>query len=195
MFYTLILSAGYSSRMGDLKPLLDIAGVPAVIQTIRTAQAAGSMPVVVTGYRADDIEAVLPPEIITVRNSRYFNGMFSSVRAGLNALPYDCEAFFLIPADCCAVSSDTYLRLLDEYNELISYPEYDGMQGHPVLIPARHITGLLTHNGTNGAKGYLQTQPSQSIHVPDPGILLDMDTPEDYTAMLKYYDVIHKNIK
>ncbi len=60
----LIIAAGFGSRLRDVsesKPLTPIAGIPLLELGVRQAQAAGvSRVVVVTGYKADLIEAFLP---------------------------------------------------------------------------------------------------------------------------------------
>ncbi|MDR3311110.1 MAG: NTP transferase domain-containing protein, partial [Oscillospiraceae bacterium] len=80
--FAVILAAGYSSRMGVLKPLLPVGGVPAVARTAGALTAAGVSPVVVTGHRAAEIEAALDSAgggLRVAYNGRYGDGMFSSV--------------------------------------------------------------------------------------------------------------------
>jgi CTP:molybdopterin cytidylyltransferase MocA len=55
-----IVAAGLSSRMGDYKPLMEIGGVSVARRVVRAFTRAGVSPiVVVTGYRADELEAHL----------------------------------------------------------------------------------------------------------------------------------------
>lgn len=60
----LIIAAGFGSRLRDIsdsKPLTPVAGVPLIELGIRQAAAAGARRVVVvTGHRADEVEAALP---------------------------------------------------------------------------------------------------------------------------------------
>lgn len=53
---------------------------------------AGGPVVVVTGHRAEEVEAVLPPAATHVRNHRWREGMASSLRVGLDALPERVDA-------------------------------------------------------------------------------------------------------
>ena len=78
-----VLAAGYSSRMGDFKPLLPVAGVPALKRCIDTLTAAGAETAVVTGFRREELAPLVREwgacEIV---NPDYGAGMFTSVLAG-----------------------------------------------------------------------------------------------------------------
>ncbi|MDR3209155.1 MAG: nucleotidyltransferase family protein [Oscillospiraceae bacterium] len=183
----LILAAGLSTRMGAFKPLLPVGGTTAIRRTVAAALQGADSVAVVTGHR----HAALAEELrgtgaSLVYNERYRDGMFSSLRAGLAALPAETDAFFLLPADCCAVAPATLGMLRAAYRGEILYPVCDGRRGHPPLIPARHIPGLLAYNGEDGARGYFLRFSFDAAETRDPGVLLDMDTPEDYAAILRY---------
>ena len=191
---TIILAAGLSRRMGVLKPLLPVGGTTAVLRTVHIAKSAGAGDVfLVTGYRHEDIrQAVInnAPDVQYIYNSEYNDGMFSSVLAGVSALPPETDALLLLPADCCAVSPDTLTALLRAFSEsdgkTVIYPTFSGRHGHPPLIPARAFKALLDYTGERGLAGYLRTCRTRDLDVPDPGIMLDMDTPKDYAALLEH---------
>ncbi|MDR2420695.1 MAG: nucleotidyltransferase family protein [Oscillospiraceae bacterium] len=196
-YAAVILAAGYSSRMGALKPLLPIAGVPAVRRVADTVMSAGVLPVVVTGHRAEDVAGALSGSgAIVAENKSYGDGMFSSVRAGIRALPPEARAFFLLPADCCAVKAETLAALIREFSsvrgapggtgERIIYPTFGGKRGHPPLLPGGFAPVLLGYGGEGGAKGCMESLPRAELSVPDGGILLDMDTPRAYAEMLRF---------
>ena len=57
----IILAAGYSSRMGEFKPLLELSGLAAIDRVIGLYQAVGVTDIhVVTGFRSATIEAAVP---------------------------------------------------------------------------------------------------------------------------------------
>ena len=189
----IILAAGLSNRMGDFKPLLPVGKRPAILRDIQTAQKAGVREIiVVTGHMREKIENIVSetaPDVRLVCNDRYENGMFSSVRAGISALPAEADGFFLLPADCCAVSSGTLSALMGRVaydGPVVLHPTYKGRRGHPPLIPARCADRIALYEGKDGLKGALDALESVDIETNDPGVLLDMDTPEDYKAMLAY---------
>jgi len=123
-------------------------------------------------------------------NDRYNDGMFSSVYTGVSALPAGASGFFLLPADCCAISPSTFVALAEAFTKNgcanITHPRYNGRRGHPPLIPAKYRDQILAYSGDNGLRGFLAPLPSFDVDTDDPGILMDMDTPEDYAALLKY---------
>ena len=96
-----ILAAGQSSRMEDFKPLLPLGNKCVTERVLHAFRAAGITDlIVVTGHRADELQRVVAPlKVRCVENSRYHQGMFSSVRTGIRALAASCEAFFIHPAD------------------------------------------------------------------------------------------------
>ena len=193
-FPIIILAAGLSERMGVFKPLLPVGGQPAVIRCIRAAEAAGINDIyIVTGHKHAETESVLrgkAPGARVVYNRGYRDGMFSSALAGISALPDSTDGFFLLPADCCAVSADVLRALIERFVEskgaCVARPVYRGRRGHPPLIPARFIGALLSYNGENGLKGFLSPLPTIEVEMSSPGVLMDMDTPEDYAGLLSF---------
>ena len=191
-FSAVILAAGLSSRMGVPKPLLPVGQKPALC--VAAAAFAGVEDIIiVTGSFRREIEELVQAEISfarTVHNARFNDGMFSSVLTGIGALPRECDGFFLLPADTCLVSPDTISLLFEKFTETggktVLYPVSGGPRGHPPLIPGGFAEGISDFSGEGGMKAYLEKFPSAEIETGDAGILLDMDTPSDYAALLKY---------
>lgn len=61
----------------------------------------------------------------------------------------------------------------------IAVPLYQGRRGNPVGFSRRHLPELLTLGGDQGARRLLKTYPVTEVEVDDPGIVHDIDTPED----------------
>lgn len=190
----LVVAAGLSSRMQAFKPLLPL-GRKTVIETlIDTLQAAGLTDiVVVTGFCASEVEAHLAGRGIRfVRNERYAETeMYDSVKAGLIALDGRCHRFFFVPGDVPLFQPQTLWALHDTmrvHQADVAIPLYNGRRGHPVLIDARLLEDIRCYTGDGGLKGALQSlsHARQELAVPDPGILLDADTPDDYQRLLVY---------
>ena len=180
--------------MGVFKPLLPVGEQPAVVRCIRAAEEAGITEIViVTGHMRTEIEDALrenAPGVKLVHNSGYRDGMFSSARAGIAALQGSPDGFFLLPADCCAVSTGIFRSLLEEFAKskgaCVIRPTYRGRRGHPPLIPAIFISALISYSGENGLKGFLSPLPTIGVEMSSPEALMDMDTPEDYAILLSY---------
>jgi CTP:molybdopterin cytidylyltransferase MocA len=190
----LILAAGLSERMGALKPLLPVGETTALQRSLRLASAAGISDVyVVTGNRTELIEETLGKSdrpVSVVFNKAYKTGMFSSIKAGVAALPENADGFFLLPADICAVGDSTVKTLARAFESCggakIIYPTFSGKRGHPPLIPLRCTQSLGEYRGDDGLRGFLSGYPFLEVETGDAGILLDMDTPEDYARILRY---------
>ncbi|MDD5167759.1 MAG: nucleotidyltransferase family protein [Syntrophales bacterium] len=189
-FSALILAAGTSSRMGALKPLLPLGEktiIEGVMGLFRTA--AISDITVVLGNEADRFIPILDRERVKwVINHSFQDGMFSSIQTGVHALDRDCRAFFLLPADMPFVRPATIKMLAASFMEetLFCRPTHQGRRGHPPLISTALIPAILAFEEPGGLRALLATYKDRGRDVDcgDPGILIDLDTPEDYAAYL-----------
>jgi len=190
----IVLAAGYSSRMGDFKPLLTFGGISVLERVVSLFREEGIRDIrVVVGHRADELFPMV--ERLRARpviNERYHEGMFSSVLAGVRTLGDDVAAFFLLPVDIPLISRGTVRLLMQAYNEKegsIFYPVYHGKRGHPPLIAERYRGEILSWCGDGGLKGILSRHDDEAVEVPtdDESILLDMDTPEHYEQLRRLW--------
>jgi len=187
-----ILAAGYSDRMGRLKPLLDMGGQPVIERVVASFKAAGVVDIrVVTGYCREILNPLLEKlRVKVIVNNNYATGMLSSVQAAVKSLDQSSGAFFLMPADVPLVRSATIRRLLEIYNHhpgKILVPVFGGRRGHPPLIAARFGGAIMSYSGEGGLGGILNLNDHEivPVPVPDGNILLDMDTPADYADLQK----------
>lgn len=188
----LIVAAGYSSRMERFKPLLPLGEHTVIEQTIATFTAAGvENIIVVVGHNADALNPILGKVPVTVvMNERYEEGMFTSIKTGVMALPKSVDGFFMMPADMPFVMPDTINKLMTTYSEQPSdvlYPTFNHKRGHPPLISRTVFNSILDSDGEGGLKRLLNHPEIHANHleVEDEGILLDLDTYEDYLTHVK----------
>jgi molybdenum cofactor cytidylyltransferase len=186
----LILSAGFSERMGDFKPLMTLGGETLLERAVRLFRSVGVKAVhVVVGHRA----AQLTPRVEGlgarwVFNPAYGEGMFSSVAAGAASLAAGTEAFFVLPVDIPLVRPSTLRELLAALpagGSAVCHPTFGGRRGHPPLIGGRHIGRILSWREEGGLAALLGRLEAHALNVPvvDEGIHLDMDRPEDYRCL------------
>lgn len=191
----IVLAAGVSSRMGEFKPLLPLAGISTIGRvTVALHQAGVDDVIVVTRHRA----AELAPELTRYRlrhtlNDRYAAGMYSSVQAGVQALAADTVAFFLWPVDVPLVRSHSLRLLLRDFHQhgaAVTYPTFRGERGHPPLIAASLIPLIRTQERPEGLRGLLveQETAARDVEVVDEGVVTDMDMPEDYSKLKEWAD-------
>jgi putative nucleotidyltransferase with HDIG domain len=186
----IILSAGYSSRMGEFKPLLTLGDATVLERDVSLFRDAGIEDVrVVIGHRAADLLPLLERlQVRPLMNERYADGMFSSVLAGVASLGDDVEAFFLLPVDIPLVRRHTISLLAGAFrqgNGSILYPAFYGRRGHPPLIASRYREEITVWNGECGLKSFLSLHESEAVNIEteDEGILLDMDTLAEYDRL------------
>ncbi|CAB1245936.1 DVU_1551 family NTP transferase [Clostridium sp. MT-14] len=194
-FAGIVLSAGYSSRMGDFKPLLKFGKYTAVEMAVNTFIASGiDDVVVVTGYRGNEVREVLGDfGIRCIENKNYPQGMYSSIVEALRVLDSKVKAFFMLPVDIPLVKVDTVKSLGSKYASCgsgILYPVFRGKKGHPPLIDCKYKSMIENWEKPGGLKNFLNEFNSDSVNVPvcDNGIIMDMDTREDYLGLLKYFN-------
>ncbi len=192
----IVLAAGMSTRMGKPKALLTLGGVPLVEHAVRSFWAAGVRAVtVIVGHRAGEITPILERLGVTmVLNHRYHEGMLSSVKAGVGRLPPAVQAFYVLPVDCPVIRQETIRSLAGTIGDsLVAYPCYAGRRGHPPLIHAGLAPHILAWNQPGGLAAALQAHggAAASIETQDPGVVMDIDTPDDYAACLDAYEQKH----
>ena len=191
----IILAAGYSSRMGELKALMPLGG-QTILERVVALFRQANIPniIVVSGYEHERITSRLAGsgEKI-VYNPCFADGMLSSVQSGLTSLNRETDAFFLMPVDIPLVDVDTLTTLVKAYQaaglEAVVHPCYRGLRGHPPLIPARCIQAILEWEGNHGLRGLWQQSPLEQINVEvnDENILFDIDTPAEYQLLIEKF--------
>lgn len=194
VFGAVVPAAGMSSRMGDFKPLLPLCGGTVISTSVGRVLPYVTTAAVVVGNRGDKVRRELYThfgERVTVtENPDYAStDMLYSIRLGIAALA-KCDAFFLVPADMPLISSTTYARLTASFGESteILYPTVGGRRGHPPLISSRLIPEILAYRGDGGLREILTKHRITEISVDDTGVLKDLDTPEDYRAVMENPD-------
>jgi putative nucleotidyltransferase with HDIG domain len=181
-----ILSAGRSSRQNGLKPALPIGPYTALEHCMQLFGRAGIEEVaVVLGHRREELAPLVQAAgARTVVNPRYREGMFSSVQAGAAALSPALRAFFVLPVDIPLVRDLTIDALLNalcrQAEPDVLVPSCRGRSGHPPLLRDRLRGKIAAHDGTRGLRGVFDQCRASLVEVPDPHVLIDIDTPEQY---------------
>jgi len=200
-YSAIILAAGYSSRMGSFKPLMEIDGKTALQRCIELFEDCGIKDItVVTGHLNDSIEKELSSvrggldEIRIVLNEEYSKGMFTSIKAGVRSLPKETSAFFILPVDIPAVQVCTIKKMLKSYEKIkggILYPVFGDEKGHPTLLSYSLYEEILNNDPQGGLRELLSRHKKHwhYVQVADRGILLDMDTKEDFQVLCKHISI------
>jgi len=179
-----LLAAGKSQRMGSCKQLLPLGDRTVIVCCLDALAAggAGEIVVVVSEEGQDVAEAVRDFPARFVINTDVDGDMASSVRAGRDALTTAASGVIVFPGDYPLVSAATIARLIAGHAaspDNIVIPCHDGRRGHPLLFP-RTLLDDLTNSLT--LRDLVRGNPGRvsCVDVADPGVLYDLDTPEDY---------------
>ena len=81
----------------------------------------------------------------------------------------------------CAVRSLLRIGTVWKRSAPILIARYHGRRGHPVLFAKRVFSELLAAPDGEGARFVVNADPARVVYVEveDPGVTLDLDTPED----------------
>jgi molybdenum cofactor cytidylyltransferase len=189
-FGAVILAAGMSSRMGEAKQLLRLGNNTLLGQVLENVRSSAVKDIVlVLGHEAERIkERISTENLSVVINESYRQGMGTSLRAGLAALPPDVDAALIVLADQPFVLPKTLDLLMDEYTRSsaqIVIPTYKGFRGNPVLLDRSVFSEVMALTGDIGCRAIFGNHLEGIAKVPveDIGILLDMDSKDDFELL------------
>jgi molybdenum cofactor cytidylyltransferase len=184
-----ILAAGRSTRMGGPNKLLaEIGGRPLVRIAAEEALASRAHPViVVTGHQREKVEAALEGlDVRRVHNPNFAEGLSTSVKTGLGAVPEDVDGAIVCLGDMPQVRAPLIDKLVaafdPERGALAVVPTIDGKRGNPVVWSRRFFPELMALEGDIGARNVIGRYPEAVVEVPltDTAALIDVDTPEAF---------------
>jgi molybdenum cofactor cytidylyltransferase len=187
-----VLAAGRSTRMGAINKLIaEIGGKPLVRIAAEQALASRASPViVVTGHQRERVEAALAGlPVKFVHNVDYAEGLGTSLKAGIAAVPEKADGAIVCLGDMPQVDSALIDRLLaafdPERGALVVVPTIDGKRGNPVVWSRRFFHDLMAINGDIGARHLIGGYAEAVAEVPVNGdaALTDVDTPESLSAV------------
>jgi molybdenum cofactor cytidylyltransferase len=183
----IVLAAGRSTRMGGPNKLLaDYQGKPLIRHAVEAALASKASSVtVVTGYQAEAIRAALAGLAVAfAHNPDFAEGLSTSVRVGVSALPSRSDAALIALGDMPLVDPPALNRLIDAFEPakaaLIVLPVAGGHRGNPVIWARRFFADLQNLQGDAGARQILKANTDAVVEVSfkSAAVTFDVDTPE-----------------
>ena len=182
-----LLAAGASRRMHGADKLLEPVGG----QPLLRRQAAAAL---ATGAR---VLVALPPDapargraldglgVETVLVADAADGMGHSLAAAARAAGPD-QPLMVVPADMALIGAAEMTALIAAArsgpNRIWRGLAAGGRPGHPVVFPARLQPLLAALTGDQGARDLLGAEAAVLVPLKGDAALLDLDTPEDWTA-------------
>jgi molybdenum cofactor cytidylyltransferase len=184
----LVLAAGQSRRMGGPNKLLaPVDGVPMVRRSVENVLGAGAGPVIVVlGHQRGEVAAALDGlPVRLVENPEYVEGLSTSLRRGLAALPADeVDGALVCLGDMPLVRPAEIGKLIAGFNPLegraILVPTWRGKRGNPVLFARQFFAEMQSVAGDAGAKHLIGAYPEAvaEVEMGSDGVLQDFDTPD-----------------
>ncbi|MFC1966215.1 molybdenum cofactor cytidylyltransferase [Chloroflexota bacterium] len=188
MISAILLAAGESKRMGQLKQLMPLGQSTIIEQAIDALlNSAVSESIVVLGHRAEEvIKAIAAKPVKIAINPNYQQGMSTSIIAGLNVIDSRAQAVMLALGDQPFIDSqaiNSLMEAFDAHNKGIAIPVCRGRRGHPVIFASRYKGELLKLKGDIGGREIIDRHPDDVLEVAVncEGICVDIDTMDNYT--------------
>src|SRR3984893_13295796 len=187
----LLLAAGQSSRMGSNKLLAEVDGRPMVARVAQRLLSSRARPIIaVLGNDADRVDAALGKlPVERVRNPAFAEGLSSSLKRGLAALPPDIDGVIVCHGDMPLDAGRDLDRLIAAFNPLegraIVVPIRHGKRGNPVLWARRFFPDMAELAGDVGAKHLIGEHAELvcEVEMDSEGVLIDIDTPDALDAL------------
>lgn len=191
----IVPAAGRSRRMGRAKLLLPFGETTVLGAVIRALEAGGVSRVVAVRAAADrEIRRWAAAHgIETVVNSEPERPMLHSVLQGLlalggvEALSRNGTAVLICPGDLPSLAPSSVAAVIAavERGALLAVPVHGAKRGHPLAVAPSVLAEIPKLDPRIGLRQLLQREPNAVTRVPvdDPGVLRDVDTPEDYRRL------------
>jgi len=146
--------------------------------------------IVVTGHQKERVERALAGLPVTyVHNPSFADGLSTSLKTGIAAVPAEADGAVVCLGDMPQVSAALIDRLIaafdPERGALVAIPTIAGKRGNPVLWSRRFFPDLLSVEGDVGARHLIGGYGEAVAEVPvdDAAAMTDVDTPEALTAV------------
>jgi molybdenum cofactor cytidylyltransferase len=185
----ILLAAGTSSRMGCNKLLFDLHGESVLRGAARRALAGGLAPLlVVLGHQAERARQQLDGlDCRPVINPEYDQGITSSLKAGMSALPPEAAAVMVLLADMPLVSNEMVAAMVARYRSTrapLVISDYEGVNAPPMLYDRSLFAELAAMTGGGcGRQVVKRHRAAAEVMAWPAAALADLDVPEDYACL------------
>jgi molybdenum cofactor cytidylyltransferase len=189
-FAGLLLAAGSASRFGSDKLRHNLPhGVAIAVQAARHLKSEIQDVIAVVRPGREELAKSLSAEgctVIVCENAA--EGMGASLACGAQAAG-EARGYLVALADMPFIRRSSIAAVRDALaaGAPLAAPYFRTRRGHPVGISGRFFKDLLACAGDEGAKKLLSEHEKELVKVPvgDPGVIRDIDTPDDLTPPLR----------
>ena len=179
----IILAAGLSSRAASYKMTLAFNNKTVIENTIDNMLDFCKRIIVVGGYKIENLQPIVEKysKVELVLNEDYMQGMYSSVKRGMSCIRED--NFFFTPGDYPLIAPEVYKELL-LYKAPVVIPTFEGRKGHPILFNSNITEEVLHCSAYKTLRDVIRSKYTVLTEVNCRGIIMDLDTIEDYEVMI-----------
>lgn len=187
--FAVVLAAGGGRRFGGIKQLLELDGKSLLKRVVETASNSLDNRVkLVLGIKPNILlQEADGFDIEIVVNKDWENGIASSLRAGIKALPAHCKGALIIFCDQPLINEAHLRQLIDAWKQnhsKIIASSYEDTIGVPVIFPREYFPSILQLKGDSGAKSIIEKNLKNVFTVSIPEAAVDIDTQEDLIKIL-----------
>jgi len=200
--FGLILAAGYSSRMGDFKPLVLYDQKPFIEHIVNKLGAVCNEILIVTGFNGfvleDSVKAIFNGKLIMqkidfIHNKNFVKGMFNSVQTGLKELfpKMQKEDYVMLHlVDQPHISEAVYEKLAHEARSSawkVILPSYEMKTGHPIMLSKSAVEKIIDAPASDNLRDVLRNFHDEIsyLEILDESIIQDVNTREEKEKYLK----------
>ena len=184
----IILSAGYSKRLGEHKALVDVAGKTLLEHAVLKLQHAGCEPVIVVVNQELQFDALmLSNGAVVVVNKSPENGRTGSLKVGLNSVLAELGRMpnkaIMCPVDRPGWKASHIAKLIESDRSCCLIE--GRIKGHPVSLVKDDLLGVMAANDDAPLKDIVRFE---SVAVDNTLLSLNIDTPEDKVRLTESAD-------
>ncbi len=153
-----------------------------------TASKSGSVYIVLGAHAKQIQKSVRNEKAQIVLNHDWVEGMSSSIRTGIQALPESIDAAIISLCDQPLLTSIVFDGLIEKFlssGKAIIACEYGGSPGVPVLFARKYFSELALLQGDSGARTIIQSHRHDATFIQFPDGDVDLDTPEEYKEFIE----------
>ncbi|ACB85771.1 nucleotidyltransferase family protein [Natranaerobius thermophilus] len=154
--------------------------------------------IVVTGHKSRELKDLFcnRSNLKLVHNPEYQHGQSTSMKTGITSVSPSTQAIIFFLGDQPFIPSELVNQMIARFknssncNCQIIYPLFQGKRGNPVLFAHSLFSQLMSVSGDRGGRQVMENIPPEavcSLPTKKPGVLFDLDSPQDYQKAVEFY--------
>ncbi len=132
-----------------------------------------------------------------VINPDYYQGLSSSIKAGLKAVSERTTAILIALGDQPLVKAEVIDKIISQHRENVKgivVPVHRGVRGHPTLFDIKYKDEMMNLRGNVGAREIIQCHKPDllEVEVDTASIISDIEADTDYLMQLRKFSLLDR---